>query len=300
MTATAWDANFKSAGIALTTFGGVLLDASITSGNSNVAATRPLSGKTYFEVKAQNKPTTVAVGLCNRAISMSSGTLLGGDANGLGFRDNGTVLLNNSTLTTIQSYANGDTVCVAVDPAGRLIWFRTNGGNWNNSGTADPATGAEGIDLSTMAFGTLYPACGGVFSATPNNEWLATFTSGFAQTPPSGFITIDTMQAVGRSGFKTPAGAWYGISKNTPGTRTRFWSPAAAETDVSGVVTAAGSPIATRVRLYDQATGELLGETTSSAVDGSYSIPALGRAKVMAIAIDAPFGAEIFDNITPL
>ena len=77
--------------------------------------------------------------------------------------------------------------------------------------------------------------------------------------------------------------------------------PAAAATHVSGIVTANGSPVSTRLRAYDHNTGEMLGETTSSAIDGSYSIPSLGRTSVMVVAIDAPtYNSLSYDTVLPL
>jgi hypothetical protein len=50
----------------------------------------------------------------------------------------------------IETWTAGSVVDVAVDLGGAVIWFRVSGGNWNNSGTANPATGTGGVSLSTM------------------------------------------------------------------------------------------------------------------------------------------------------
>ena len=314
MTAT-WDPSNKSAGITLS---GSDLVATIASGTSNVAATRACSGKTYFEVTVGASLTgTLAVGICNRAFSMSAGTTLGANANGCGWRQNGTVVIVGSTIATIATFAATNTLCVAVDPAAQLIWFRVGAGNWNNNAANDPATGTGGISLATMILGPVLPAMGGT-TVTPNMSGTAAFASGsFAQAVPSGYDTVDTIQVAARrtlagnesarshalaaASFRSimpaAAGAWYGGTTGSIG----YWAPAAAPTHLSGVVTEGGVPVAKVVRLYDRRTGLFLGEAVSDAGDGSYEIPALGRAAVVAIAFNGPaYNALVYDNVAPV
>jgi hypothetical protein len=201
-----------------------------------------------------------------------------------------------------------------------------DGGNWNNDviGNQNPVGNVGGIDFSSMAFDTLLPVFG---ASTTTGAGTANFTGSFAHTAPTGYISVDTSSALGhaaeltsstpphdgparqdpvtvnaqKTGFGTGAGGWYGISKNTPSTAVKQWSPAATATHVSGTITANGSPVSTKVRAYDHNTGEFLGETLSSAGDGSFSIPALGRASVVVVAMDAPnYNAMVFDTVTPL
>jgi hypothetical protein len=144
---------------------------------------------------------TVGVGIADLAMNFSQ--QLGADNNGLALRNNGAVTLNNAILATIQTFAEGDTVCVAVDPGARQIWFRTNGGAWNNNAGADPAAGSGGISYATMNVSTLLPAAGA--SATRAAFWPR-FTS-FAQTVPSGFSSVDTIQAAAMNADKALTGS---------------------------------------------------------------------------------------------
>jgi hypothetical protein len=318
-----WDANNKSAGVTLS---GSNLVATATSGTPSVAATRACSGKTYFEVLLGASLTGVfSVGVCNRIYSMTAATQLGANANGCGWRKDGTVIINGSTISTIATYAAADTLCVAMDPMAQLIWFRVGAGNWNNSALNNPATGVGGISTATMTLGPLLPALSGATTA-PTMSGTAAFASGsFAQTAPSGFVTLDTIQVAAFNGMVAATGAAFSTYKATksstvasPSKKTSVlvaahawyggttgnvaqYTPAAAPTYVSGIVIEAGVPVAKIVRLYDHNTGLFLGQVTANASTGAYTIPALGRAKVFAVAFDAPtYQALVFDNVVPV
>jgi len=53
------------------------------------------------------------------------------------------------------------------------------------------------------------------------------------------------------------------------------------------------------VRIYDDVSGILLG-TTSSAVDGSFSLAARGYTQVLAVCEQVGLNAQVFDRITPV
>lgn len=193
MTATTWDTALKSAaGMALS---GGNLTATATAAAS-VGATRACSGKTYFQVTLGSAIATAQlVGLVAKGFVFGTTLLGAGSASAsIGYKSSdGTVKINNATVATIQTSAANAVVDVAYDPIARLIWFRTNNGNWNNDPAANPATSAGGIDTSALV-SPLYPAWGA--AATGNNA-TAVFTSGFTNTPPTGFITVDTIQIGG-------------------------------------------------------------------------------------------------------
>lgn len=309
MAATTFDPNNKSSGFTLS--GGNLV--ATASGAANVRATRSLTGLSYFEITATTVTGTMSIGLCNYLFGVTGTSLLGVDNNGVGFRQGGTVVLNNVTLATIQTYTTLDVVCVAVDIQNRLVWFRTNGGNWNNNAANNPATGVGGIDYSSMNLGPLFPevSCSATLAV-----FTGKFTSGFAQTPPTGFLSADTCQAVAVSS-DAPIGAGYvqigGVmpapSTTAPEARaswlgmgriSRGFTPAGAVTNVSGVVQENGVAVAGKaVYLYDRLTGDLIGTATSGG-SGLFSIPAVGRASTFVVAVDSPFNALIFDAVVPV
>lgn len=72
---------------------------------------------------------------------------------------------------------------------------------------------------------------------------------------------------------------------------------------VSGIVTEESVPVARTVRAYDRSTGVFIAGTTSSAVDGSYSIETSVYTEVFVVAFDdvagTVYNAVILDKITP-
>jgi hypothetical protein len=85
------------------------------------------------------------------------------------------------------AFANGNVVCVAVDLTAKKIWWRTNGGTWNNDilSNQNPATGAGGFSFSTLNAGPYFPAIG-LNNATEIDA--ANFgATAYAQPAPSGF-----------------------------------------------------------------------------------------------------------------
>lgn len=72
---------------------------------------------------------------------------------------------------------------------------------------------------------------------------------------------------------------------------------------VSGVIYSDTGAVASRtVRLYDRVTGELIGETTSAAGDGTYSLAAPDIAEVQRVALDDSAGTiynDLIDRVIP-
>lgn len=158
-------------------------------------------GKRYWEI-VPSVSNFACYGVSTRCILPSS------QANQFGTNSNpfelswapaGTIFILATTVTNIQGWAGGDTLCFAADIPSGLIWFRTNGGNWNNSGSANPATGIGGINFRTGddgASGTAFGIGPGPLFVGGNNGGssgnTATInlgTSAFAQAVPSGFTS---------------------------------------------------------------------------------------------------------------
>jgi hypothetical protein len=158
---------------------------------------RQFTGKVYFEgtFTELNNTADTGIGILTSAVTGGASHLanwLGSSSLGasLGWYPDGKVWFNNALLTTIQTYTELDTLCVAVDFTNNRIWFRTNGGNWNNSGTANPATNTGGLDISTRDTTTgFHPA---VNLRIDSDSF--TFNLGstvYQQTVPSGFTNWD-------------------------------------------------------------------------------------------------------------
>lgn len=65
------------------------------------------------------------------------------------YRADGASLLDSvATGVTLETLSAGDTVCMAIDTVLKKVWFRKNAGNWNNSVTDNPVTGAGGFSMN--------------------------------------------------------------------------------------------------------------------------------------------------------
>lgn len=97
---------------------------------------------------------------------------------------NGTII----TIGTIATWAATNRLCFAVDIDNELIWMRVGSGNWNNSGSADPATGVGGLTITPVWNGAsnrlLWPGCNNGNTAASS---LYLKSADFAQAVPSGY-----------------------------------------------------------------------------------------------------------------
>jgi hypothetical protein len=280
-----------------------------STGAGGVYTTRPLQGKSYFELTPSTITGTPSVGLC--AGSWNTSTALQSGLNTIGYLGTGAVQINGVTLSTIAAWAAGNRIDFAVDPGSFLLWARVAGGNWNNNVANDPATGVGGIDYSSAftQLGTLWPA---VYASLTGTVWNAAFTSGsFAGTPPSGYSSLDSVlytRAVNVDAVYegNPASAQYfGPASRNLGDLGRaaqlvVMPPGSGGKSISGVVQDNGTPISGKtVRVYDEATGAFLGGTTSDG-SGLFTLSGLPPGTVYAVAIDPPYDALIFDQVTPV
>lgn len=194
--------------------------AGVTLSNLNLTATKasggaawrtsrstygPGAGKYYFEATlVEFSGSFIGIGLGDSSAAVSN--FFGADQHGVFYVNNGTVYRGGSLVTTIQTTAEGQVVGVAFDVDAKLVWFRTAGGNWNNSGTANPATGVGGIAFGSLMSGAIYPGAG--VQTSPNDRVTVNFGPTFANTPPSGY------GIVGESGSPTISGG-SGITETT-------------------------------------------------------------------------------------
>jgi hypothetical protein len=98
----------------------------------------------------------------------------------------GTIYYNNLVSgINLGTRSSADKIGIALDIGAQLFWFRVAPvGNWNNSGTANPATGAGGFNFTGVP-GALYPL---VAPGASGDGATANFGgSGFTGAVPSGF-----------------------------------------------------------------------------------------------------------------
>jgi len=322
MPTTTWDANNKGGGLALSGSNQIA-----TAGGGSfftVASNRILTGKTYCEFVATTMTGTMMIGIGALSQSWVASNSPGVSTSALTFRNGGTVVCNNSTLATIQSFVAGNRIQLAFDPTQNpmQIWFNVNNGNWNNNASNDPATNVGGISCATMFGGGNSPLIV-AYDATSGDVITASFTS-FTYTPPSGFVSPDTVGATGynadtniaasftsdgparrdpvtgaafRNAFPVATGGWYGGSRLYP-----QWSPAATGRTITGIVKESGVAVAGRTVRLHSVNGDFLAQAVSAG-NGTFSFPNLNPAityYVVAFDAGAGFNAQVFDQVSGL
>jgi hypothetical protein len=141
------------------------------------------SGKYYFEFPSITSTTAVdGFGLATAAVALNMNVATSPVAciDGLG------VCRVNSGLPLGGGSIGGTLInlAVAVDFDAALAWFKIAAGNWNGSGTANPATGVGGVNISSLAF-PLFPFAR--LAGIPETVTANFGASAFGGIVPSGF-----------------------------------------------------------------------------------------------------------------
>lgn len=190
-TYTTFDPNNKQ-GVTLS--GGNLIATNSSAADNGVkGVSLKTSGKLYFEMAfSALTGADSGGGVCGTGANFAS---LGADASrgALQFK-NGAIYVNGVTNVNGGSIS-GQTLCVAVDLTNNKIWFRVNGGNWNNDviGNQNPATNTGGKDISAITGNGLLILAS--VTAASETCTLNAGASAFAQTAPSGFSGWDNVTA---------------------------------------------------------------------------------------------------------
>lgn len=184
--ATTWNPSDKTTPVVLGS-GNLRVTTGGSATNGGVrSTTSKTTGKVYLEYTCTN------LGGANTGCGIATGSAalatMGSTTVGVALvYFSGSLYFNGSQVSTLPGVTGGSVVCVAIDVTSSLLWMRVNGGNWNGSGTANPATGVGGINIAS-----LFPS-NAVFAAVTVNATNADVTanfggSAFAQTVPSGFV----------------------------------------------------------------------------------------------------------------
>ncbi len=195
MTQTLWNPSDKSAAITLSS-GGHIATAT-AGGNNGVRATvSHVTLNWYIEFSAITEAGSGRLGFA------ASGDTLGGNGQlGLDFGGNVHDGAGNSYGDFTGTSPVGHNISWAISFTNGKFWLRYDGGNWNNSGTANPATNTGGHPLNTAS--ALFP-----YRWFQNNPGTETINSGdvadgdpaFTYAVPAGFT------AWGLSA--SPTGTW--------------------------------------------------------------------------------------------
>lgn len=154
--------------------------------------------KLYMEHVATVAIGDILVGLGSNSAGLN-GQYTGQGNDSVGYQpSSGQVLQAAAVLATIATAALTDTICQAWDIAALKFWIRVNGGNWNNSGVANPATGVGGITFGSGVGGGPFPmATGGGSSVLTSNFGATAFSFGV----PAGFGTPNNPTPPASSNF---------------------------------------------------------------------------------------------------
>lgn len=171
-----------------------------TTGTSlaHVHSVDAITGKVYWQAVLDAKGSNAFFRVGFAIAGGPTTNDLGATADGVGWETGGAVTANyNSNFTPIGTAvtwgsATGQVLSIAVDVPNKLCWFRLGSGNWNNSGTANPATGAGGFSWASsgVTAGALY-ACLQLYN--PTDQYTCNFaTASWTIGAPSGFGEINS------------------------------------------------------------------------------------------------------------
>jgi len=192
-----WSPTQKNSAIVLGNLG---LSAASTLAATNTEAfanNGVSSGLYYYEVVPTPYSATdgAATGLGNTSSSTANGAYLGSTSDTVQWAYGGGVVNGgNFSYGTWATWTTGNVLCWAIDLTHHMMWGRVNNGNWNNSGTANPATNAGGLAIPAGVYAS--PLVPGLQFAQSGDTFAAHFSSGsWTYTAPSGFGSMDAAGA---------------------------------------------------------------------------------------------------------
>ena len=229
MTTVTWN---PSDTFAATFTNGNLTIASVTQASPNWQSTRATvsfaSGKYYVEYHIDaNTPVSggdyayLGVGVANTSMALNE--FLGNFSNhSLGYFPGKPGFL--PAAVTPAAGVVGNTIGVAYDFTNKAMWVAINGGNWNNSSSASPATNTGGVSFSSAA-GPYFAAISFTRNTgDPVAQITANFgATAFAYTAPSGFgpMSVAPVTSIALSPNNVTAGTTGQVITVT-GTATAF------------------------------------------------------------------------------
>ena len=193
---TSWNPSDKAANIIISN---VYRTAKNIGGTTNSvrATTGQATGKFYWEYTIDAN-IGGWVGIAISSISLTVGLGLSAPTGTATTQStNGDIYIDGSAPGSLGAGFFSGAVCVAFDAVAKRIWFRAGAaGNWNGSGTANPATGVGGF--STPNLGGAAPAYPIAGIGSVNGQVTANFgDTAFVGAVPSGFTAGWTIAAGG-------------------------------------------------------------------------------------------------------
>jgi len=151
------------------------------------------TGKFYWETIYNATQSNSGVGLAIGSLSVSTQTFQNAGTGKCGLTQGGVVWVDGATSITVGgvpsssvsfgTITSGTLICVAVDIAAQLIWWRLGAaGNWNNNAARNPATGVGGVSILNVGTAFATDCFGGADTLISNFGGSA-----FTGAVPSGF-----------------------------------------------------------------------------------------------------------------
>lgn len=176
--------------------------AAPSTAGAALGAQNMASGKWYFELKVLAVGSGypgLEVGFATSALSLTTADMTH-TSNAVGVQQDGALAANGSNIGGGPGGpAVGDVIRFAVDVGASKVWVAKNGGTWNASGTANPATASGGIVFSITGAGGYYTA----YSSNGSNSHVSLQTAN-TYPAPAGFSSITAgaaSSAVWASGY---------------------------------------------------------------------------------------------------
>jgi hypothetical protein len=189
---TQWNASDKGARVTLS--GTPALTATGNGGDFGSDSVRSVasksSGKFYYEVTVGGAVGSGGPGCANGSADVTSNG--GADTNSAIWLRFGDLFYNGGNLfsNAAMAYSTGHVLAIAVDIDNGRIWCKnlTTATDWNNNGSADPATNTGGGNIGAMS-NPVFAYCSCHHDA---DSFTANFgDSAYTGTPPSGFGNLN-------------------------------------------------------------------------------------------------------------
>lgn len=193
-------------------------NANISLSGGNLTATQTSGSPSYYDVQATLArttgkygytvdPGTITVGSAsstafgfasdNLTLTNYLGNNSGGNV-GVGWFGDGSVWTNSAAAlggNAATDFSSASTLCtLMIDIDNKLLWVREGAGNWNNSGTANPATGVGGISLASITAGSWTTGMIPSLTLHGTNDVVTANFGASAMTLPVGFSSWDGSQ----------------------------------------------------------------------------------------------------------
>ncbi len=190
---TTWNASDKYSSVLLST--NLLLAAHDVSGDGHHgvrSVSSASSGKRYFEIVINSifqGSIQVSIGLVTASFVLSN--FMGDDLHSAGLSSDGKVTINSTAVVAANANLKPvaeNVIGFAFDYSAKRLWVKniSKSSNWNNDAAADPATGANGLDMSPMTWAPFF-ICAQPFSWRRDIIGLNTGQLAYAGSIPSGF-----------------------------------------------------------------------------------------------------------------